>query len=67
MGNLAQSTGLSREALHKTLSEKGNPILSTLIRFLIPSHGELFIKFNKAIIAKDRGYLSSKHITVVPL
>ena len=31
MGSLAKATGISREALYRSLSEKGNPRLSTLI------------------------------------
>jgi len=34
MSDLAQSTGLSRETLYKTLSEEGNPTLSTLSKVL---------------------------------
>ena len=34
MSDLANSTGLSRETLYKTLSEGGNPTLSTLSKVL---------------------------------
>jgi probable addiction module antidote protein len=34
MSDLARSTGLSRETLYKTLSEEGNPTLSTLVKVL---------------------------------
>ena len=34
MSDLARSTGLSRETLYKTLSEEGNPTLSTLSKVL---------------------------------
>jgi len=34
MSDLARSTGLSRETLYKTLSEGGNPTLSTLSKVL---------------------------------
>lgn len=34
MGELARTTGLSRETLYKTLSEDGNPTISTLKKIL---------------------------------
>jgi probable addiction module antidote protein len=34
MGKLAQQIGVSRESLYKTLSSKGNPSFSTIIRAL---------------------------------
>jgi probable addiction module antidote protein len=34
MGVLAEKTGLSRETLYRTLSEKGNPRLDTLAAIL---------------------------------
>ena len=34
IAKLAQDTGLSRQALHKALSEDGNPTLETVLRVL---------------------------------
>lgn len=36
VGSLAATTGLSREALYRTLSENGNPTLKTLVAILGP-------------------------------
>jgi len=44
MTELARRTGLSRETLYRTLSEKGNPRLSTLRRLLRAFGVELSVR-----------------------
>lgn len=44
MSELAERTGLSREALYKTLSETGNPRLSSLVEILHALGLELSVK-----------------------
>ena len=44
MARLASDTGLSRESLYRTLSEKGNPRLSSLVAVLHSMGLELTVK-----------------------
>jgi len=52
MSELAKSTGLSRETLYKTLSNEGNPTLSTLAKILDTYNVRISLKsVNSKIVA----------------
>jgi probable addiction module antidote protein len=60
MAALADKTGLSRETLYRTLSEKGNPRLETLTVILAAFGLRLSVQPNKAA-EKRRGGLRLAH------
>jgi probable addiction module antidote protein len=60
MAALADKTGLSRETLYRTLSEKGNPRLETLTVILAAFGLRLSVQPNNAV-AKRRGGLRLAH------
>jgi probable addiction module antidote protein len=60
MAALADKTGLSRETLYRTLSEKGNPRLGTLTGILAAFGLRLSVQPNKTV-AKRRGGLRLAH------
>jgi probable addiction module antidote protein len=60
MAALADKTGLSRETLYRTLSEKGNPRLETLAVILAAFGLRLSVQPNKTV-PKRRGGLRLAH------
>jgi probable addiction module antidote protein len=55
MAALADKTGLSRETLYRTLSEKGNPRLETLTAILAVFGLRLSVQPNKIVPKRRRG------------
>ncbi|OOE67219.1 putative addiction module antidote protein [Salinivibrio sp. PR6] len=49
MADIAKQTGLSRETLYRTLSQKGNPNLKTLIAILDALGVELRLGYSKSM------------------
>lgn len=61
MAALADKTGLSRETLYRTLSEKGNPRLDTLRAILAAFGLRLSVQPSKPVAGTRRGGLRPAH------
>jgi probable addiction module antidote protein len=61
MAALADKTGLSRETLYRTLSEKGNPRLDTLSAILAAFGLRLSVRPSKPAAGTRRGGLRPAH------
>jgi len=61
MAALADKTGLSRETLYRTLSEKGNPRLDTLSAILASFDLRLSVQPSKPAASTRRGRLRAAH------
>lgn len=62
MAALAEKTGLSRETLYRTLSEKGNPRLDTLSAILAAFGLRLSVQPSKLAAGTRRGGLRPVHV-----